>query len=277
MDEDNSPAAVDAEDVKTADAAIADDMAKEDTQQTSTEDSSTKETKDAGAKDDSKASDDKTEDGDTQDATDDDADADNKANDTKPTKDAAARKEQLKSEIRDLVSKRNELRDSITNENGKVYQPKTADELIADGMDASEARVKALEDRQELSEFNARVTDLQANLNVESLQVMTDYSMFDPRSPDYNEEFANQVGGLYEKSANIVRDPNTGLIVSANILPYDFYKGFAEAYQQGADTGTVKGQQAADKNEAAAEPTASSKPPTPKDDPFMKGLMPAKA
>lgn len=187
-------------------------------------------------------------------------------------KSAEARKEQLNTEIRDLVSKRNELRQEVAGVNAKVYQPQTAQELIDEGVDPAMARVEALEQRTQIAEFNAHVTDLNANLNIESLQVMSDFPVFNPDAPEYDKTLSERARSVFERAAAIQTDPQTGLIIQANVLPYDIYKAFAETSTSGAQTGSVKGQKAAEKMLAASESTTSSAPKAPKEDNFLKGL-----
>lgn len=272
------------EDVKAADAAIAADLAGEDEQQSSEEDSSTSEGADKGAKD-AEADEDKSSEteGDAESEAGDEPDESSETDETKDEsskpKGAQARKDQLRTEIRTLVGQRNNLRKEIESANGKVYVPKTQEELESEGMEPAEARVKALEERQELAEFNTKVSDLNANMDVESLQVMADFPMFDPGpegnpNPDFNESLAKLASKVYKQVAGVEVDENTNLVISARVLPYQFYQSFAQAYEMGAETGQTKGQREADENEAQAETRSSAKPPTPKEDPFLKGLQP---
>lgn len=189
-----------------------------------------------------------------------------------PKKGAEARKEQLQTEIRELVAKRNELRDEVTRINSEVYAPQSPEELVEQGMDPAMARVEALEQRTAMAEFNAHVTDLNANLNIEALQVMADFPVFNPDAPEYDKSLAERARAMYEKAADIKTDSQTGLIVEAKALPYEIYKTVAEIAQSGTQKGTIKGQQAADKNLAAADPVSVSAPAQPKEDLFLKGL-----
>ena len=94
--------------------------------------------------------------------------------DEQPKRGAEARKEALNNEIRDLVSRRNQIRDEITAKNAEVYNVPSVDDLIAQGVDPLEARVSAWEQKQEMDAYNTRVSDLNSNMNVESLQVLND-------------------------------------------------------------------------------------------------------
>ncbi len=192
--------------------------------------------------------------------------------DDQPKKNAETRKEELQTEIRDLVAKRNVLREEVEATNAKVYEPQTAEELIEQGMDPAMARVESLEQGQKMDKFNAHVTDLNANLNVESLQVMADFPIFNPDAPEYDKTLAETAKNVYQRAAQIQTDPNTGLVVQANVLPYEIYKAIADARTSGANQGAAKGQKAAEKMLASADTPSSSAPKQPKEDPFLKGL-----
>lgn len=189
-----------------------------------------------------------------------------------PKKTAEARKEQLSTEIRDLVSQRNKLRDDIARKNAEVYQPASLEQLQEQGMDEATARVTALEQRTQIAEFNARAADVTASLNTEALQVMHDFPVFDPESPQYDKGLSKLAEGIYTKAAGIQTDPKTGLIYDAAVMPYQIYRSIAQAHEAGASTGKVQGQRASEKMLAATETPTSVAPPTPKEDPFLSGL-----
>jgi len=188
-------------------------------------------------------------------------------------RDAESRKNDLSTEIRDLVSKRNVLRDEIASVNAEVYQPQTADDLIAEGEDPAMARVQALEQRTQMAEYNAAVTDLNANLSQQSLQVMHDFPQFDSSSPAYDEALSKRVSTIYQRVAGIQTDPNTGLTIAATVLPYDIYKEFAEIHASGAQNGKVSGQVAAEKMLANSETPSSAAPKRASVDNFRSGLL----
>lgn len=192
--------------------------------------------------------------------------------DDQPKKGAEARKEQLQTEIRNLVAQRNQQRQEIAEVNAKAYQPQTAQELVDEGLDPLDARIQAMEQRTQMAEYNAHVADLNANLNIESLQVMSDFPVFNPNAPEYNEGLAKLAADTYTRSAQTQTDPRTGMIIQANVLPYDIYKSFASAHASGAQNGQVKAQQSVEKMMAASDTPSSSAPKQEKVDPFLVGL-----
>lgn len=185
---------------------------------------------------------------------------------------AEERKQALSSEIRTLANQKTELRAEIASLNAQVYRAKTSEELQEEGLDPAMAEIEAMKQTQKMSDYNNYVTDLNANLNVESLQVLHDFPVYDPESSDYNAELATRAEAVYRKVANIQIDPKTKLVVQASVLPYDIYKAFAETHKSGATNGQVKGQKATEKMLAAAETPSSSAPKQPKEDPFLTGL-----
>ena len=134
------------------------------------------------------------------------------------------------------------------------------------------AEIQALRQENQMAAFNQHVSETNASLNTESLQLMADYPVFDSKSKQYNEHLATQVNALYQRVAGIETDQKTGLITNVQTLPYDFYKSFADIHSAGAQNGQVTGQRAAEKMLAAAETPSSTAPKPPKDDPFLAGL-----
>ena len=192
-------------------------------------------------------------------------------------KGAEARKEALQTEIRELVSRRNEIRKEIADELAKSYRTETPEELEEQGLSPEEAEKEILRQENEMLKFNTHVADLNNTLNIEALQVMQDFPVFDPDSSSYDKDLADRVRGLYERAAQTQIDEKTGLVISSNLPPYEFYKAFAETHQSSGEKsrvqGQIDGQKAADKELAAAEVPSSTAPKTQKQDPFLKGLL----
>lgn len=269
-----------------------------DSKQTTTEDSSSKETKDANStltdqeqadkeiaqdlSNDEEADDTQDEDeADDTDETDDEnqeeEDDESESDAQEHAKGAEARKQALQTEIRELVAKRNELRQEVEQTNSQAYRTETPEELVEQGLSQEEAENEALRQEMQMREFNTHVADLNANLNLEALQVMQDFPVFDPDSSDYDSDFSAKVRTLYEQAAQPKVDRRTGLVVQSNIAPYEFYKAFAdtrtESGTQSRVEGQIEGQKAADKQLAAAETPSSTAPRTKKTDPFLAGLL----
>lgn len=181
--------------------------------------------------------------------------------DAPKAKSAEARKEALNLEIRDLVSKRNELKGQVEAANATAgYRAQTPEELIEAGYDPTEARLLAMEQRGEMAEYNAKVTELTTSLEIEARQVMTDFPIFNPDAPEYNAAIATRAAEFFKKNSGIQYDDKTGYPTQANLLPYDVYKQFADVYTESTKSAQVAGQRAAERNLAASETPSVAAP-----------------
>jgi hypothetical protein len=185
-----------------------------------------------------------------------------------PLSKADERKQQLNTEIRDLVSQRNALKDEVSKANAEVYQPATEDELVQEGLSATDAKVEALRQRIEVKDFNDRVADAQLTIESESQRVLSDFPMFNPDNKEvFNEEMANEAATLLE--ANLIRDPNTGQVIGSNVSPYQLYKTLARASGISEAKGQIRGQQATERMLANADTASSAAPPKKAVDPVI--------
>jgi hypothetical protein len=226
-------------------------------QEPTTEESSTEETTEPEAEE--------TEDGEPSEEPD-----ETEESDDKPSK-AEERKQQLNTEIRDLVTQRRELMSEVERLNSQVYAPQSVDEIMAqEGISQAEARIAAMEQRQELAEYNTQVAEAQLVIGSQSDRVLRDFPMFNPDSPEFNSAIADRAAS--QLSQAILRDPNTGAVTGSNIDIYNYYETLAAAATATATENQLKGQRNAEQMAANAEPSSSAVPATPIDDPFLAGL-----
>lgn len=185
--------------------------------------------------------------------------------DVQPQGKAEERKAQLNTEIRDLVSQRNALRTEVEKINSEYYQPATADELVATGMDPVEAKVTALEQKQEVADYNNRVTDAQLTIESEAQRVLREFPVFDEGSKDYNKTLADEAAELFNDS--LIHDENTGQVIGSNLSTYKLYKALATSHGISAQAGQLQGQKATEDMMARADttPSASAAKPVVKD------------
>lgn len=186
----------------------------------------------------------------------------------KPLGKADERKAQLNSEIRDLVSQRNALKEQVAKANAEVYQVATEDELMEDGLSVTDAKVEALRQQIEMKDYNEKVADAQLTLSTESERVLKDFPIFDPDSELYEKELAESASELLE--SNLITDPNSGQIIGSNVSPYKLYKTLATAQGISTVKGQLKGQKDTEKMLANADSTASTAPTKKTVDPLME-------
>ena len=187
-----------------------------------------------------------------------------------PKSKAEQRKEQLNGEIRDLVSEKNQLKDEIEKLNTQVYQPQTAEELEEEGYSPEEARVRALEQKLELKDYNERVVSAQVGLAQEAQRIEREFPIFNPDSPEYDQDVASQAAELLQASLDY--DPNTGQVIGSRSSPYKLYKTLAGAYQKSNVSGQVKGQKEAVRRMAKADTPTSAPVKETKKDPILEAL-----
>ena len=199
-----------------------------------------------------------------------------KAEETKPTK-AEERKLKLSSEIRELVAKKNELKKQVEKANSEVYHAATPDELTdtvnpdtGENYTKLEAKVEAQRQSAEMERYNNQVADAQLTIEAESQKVLSDFTIFNPDSEDYDKELADEAGSLLQ--ANLITDPETGQVIGSNVSPYQLYKTIARAAGVSAAKGQIKGQAAAEKMLANADSNSNAAPPKEKKDPLMDML-----
>lgn len=185
----------------------------------------------------------------------------------KPQGKAEQRKTQLNAEIRDLVAQKNALKSDIEKINAEYYQPATEDQLVAEGMSPTDARVEALSQRLEVKDYNDRVADAQLTIESESQQVLREFPVFNPDSPEYNKDLAAQGAELFNDS--LIRDENTGQVIGSNLSVHKLYKALATSYNSSAQAGRLKGQQDTEKMLARADNAGGAAPKMEKKDPIL--------
>ena len=222
--------------------------------------------------DDSEEIDDSTENG--KDASTDDSDESTEETSHEELSPAEKRKEQLNSEIRDLVSQRNQLRAQVEEQNAQVYHVPSEEELqdqvnpeTGEYYTTVEARLARMEQQQQLDKYNERIAEAQLTVSTEAQRALQDFPIFDSQSKEYNAEIAAQADQILQ--ANLVQDPNTGQIVGTRVSPYQLYKSFADVWQKSQTAGAVKGQKAAEQMLSRADTPSGRTVATAKKDAFL--------
>jgi hypothetical protein len=189
---------------------------------------------------------------------------------TKPPTKAEERKTQLNTEIRDLVAQRNTLRTEVEKANAEVYQPATEQELVDEGMSATDAKVEAMRQNLEVRDYNERVAEAQLTIESESNRILQDFAWANPNSGEdvYKKELAEEAAALLQ--SNLITDPNTGQVIGSNISPYQLYKTLDRASGISAVQGQIQGQQAAEQQLANVDAAGSAAPPKKKADPLAQ-------
>lgn len=194
--------------------------------------------------------------------------ADKPTEEDKPKRGAEPRKEELNTEIRDLVARRNALRESVARTNSEAYQPATEKELVDEGMSATDAKVEALRQTIEVKDYNDKVADAQLTIESEANRVMEDFAWANPNSEQFNKELSTEAAQLLQ--ANLIIDTNTSQVIGSNISPYQLYKTLNSAAGISAVQGKIEGQKATETMLANTDTASSAAPPKKAENPLTK-------
>ena len=182
-------------------------------------------------------------------------------------------KNKAENRIRTLVSEKRELQRQVEQLNAQVYKPQTVEQLQEQGLEETDAKIEAMRQEQTIEKYNQHVVELTNDLNMESMQVLYDFPVFNPESKDYDADFAKMASEQYLEVSGIQTDPKTGQIVKANVLPYKFYETLSKIHERGAQRGQINGKKAAEKQLAAADTTGNSTTQKATSDPIMDILL----
>lgn len=143
---------------------------------------------------------------------------------------------------------RQRTRQQIAQQLDQHYGPKTAEQLVEEGLTPEQAAIQALNQKVEFGEQRAQVIELNSNLRNDALEIQNKFPIFRPfnedgtKNPDYDPEFTQMVDEQYLVAARVQTDPETGIVLNAEVPVYDFYQKMAGIYSRGASKGTQQGQ-----------------------------------
>jgi hypothetical protein len=180
-------------------------------------------------------------------------------------------------QIRDLVAARNAIRAQVEKANADAYQVQTDQDLLGqinpetgDYYNPLEAKVAAMQQSQEISAYNNQVAEAQLTLSSEAVRAVTEFPMFDEKSPQYNATIAKQADAILQ--SNLVYDQNTGQIIGSHTSPYQLYKTIADTARVSAENAQIQGQRATETMLKNADETANAPVKVLKKDEFMQGF-----
>lgn len=186
-----------------------------------------------------------------------------------PTEDPANKEEAPKVDpdrARQEYLNRQRTKQNVQQQIDQIYAPKTEEELVEEGLSRGDAQIQALREEMAFKEQRAQIAEMNAGLQVDAVNVLNDFPIFNPDSPEYDEAFTNMVQQQYQTAARLQADQN-GIVLNAEVPLYDFHKQMADIYSRGRSNGAQKGQQDALQVLAAVEnPGGSSSANNPSSD-----------
>lgn len=193
-------------------------------------------------------------------------DTDEESTDTQegPHTKADQRKEQLNTEIRDLVAQRNQLKAQVEQFNAEAYKVPSVDDLqneinpdTGEYYTALEAKLNRMEQQQQLREYTEQITENQLTISTEAQRALQEFPMFDSNSPEYNPDIAAQADAILQ--ANLEYDQKTGQIIGSRISPYQLYKSYDVATKATARKAQIQGQKSVEKMMATSDISTGGK------------------
>ena len=193
------------------------------------------------------------------------SDASEGEQDNRPAKGAEQRKQQLNTEIRNLVAEKNALERSVAELNRQKYQIASKDDLptveqIMEQVNEEtgeyftrteaqllllQAQIELGEQERELDAYNKQIVDNTMALKEEVGQTLKEFPMFDSSSDQYDENLAVAADKILD--ASLIRDSQTGRVIGCRISPYELYSTIANAALAGKTQGEVASRKATQK------------------------------
>jgi hypothetical protein len=144
---------------------------------------------------------------------------------------------------REAYLNRQRTRQQVEQQLDQGYGPKTAEEFQDEGLNAAEAQIAALRAEMAYEKQRTQIAEMNAGLQAEAVNVINDFNVFNPKSPDYDPDFTKEVEAAYKTAARIQTDEETGIILNAEVPLYPFYQRMARIYTRGAARGGEQAQQ----------------------------------
>lgn len=148
-------------------------------------------------------------------------------------------------------------RQNVLKQVDDAYGPKTIEDLQAEGLEGTDARIEALRQEMQFEKTKNYIADLNTGLKQDAEQVLRDHPVFDESSKNYDPEFTKEVQEAYKQAARLQYDDN-GIVINAELGLADFYSRMAKIREGGSQKGQVAGQQDALKMLSRTEPTGST-------------------
>lgn len=158
------------------------------------------------------------------------------------TDDAAAIKARNEAYARQRIQERQRVKQQVERQVDQTYGPKTEEDLINEGYSEQQAQILALREEMNYKEQRTQIAELNAGLQVETVNVVNDFPVFNPNSEDYDKEFAEMVANQYKVAARLQTDENN-IVINAEVPLYDFYQQMANIRSQAASKFQQQGQQ----------------------------------
>lgn len=144
---------------------------------------------------------------------------------------------------REAYLNRQRTRQQVSQQLDQTYGPKSEEDLVAEGMNQRDAQIEAIRQEMAYKEQRTQIAELNAGLQAEAVNVINDFGVYNPKSPDFDADFTKEVEAAYKTAARLETDEQSGIILNAEVPLYDFYQRMARIYGRGASKGSERTQQ----------------------------------
>jgi hypothetical protein len=178
--------------------------------------------------------------------------------------------EQREAEIAKLKSQETqfateqELLNEVNPETGEYYTPQEVERLAF--AQSREQQAQSVSQQR----YQLEVQQSQQTLASEAEQALSEFPIFDDKSPDYNPALTAQADELLKQS--LVFDQN-GTLIGSNLSPYKLYKSLADATKANAPVYQAQAQKSVERMTANADVgSGASQATKTKVDPMMEAF-----
>ncbi len=138
---------------------------------------------------------------------------------------------------------RQRTKQQVASQIDEKYAPQTEEQLIDQGLDPADARYQALREEINFKEQRTQIAELNSTMAIDAVNVTSDFAVYNPKSPEYDEAFTKEVEEAYRTAARLKTDEENNIVLNAEVPLYDFYQRMANIYSRGASKGSKEGQQ----------------------------------
>ena len=121
-----------------------------------------------------------------------------------------------------LANENRDLKEKLKNV--EALQVPSKEDYLEDGQDEIQAEISALKAQNAQRDAVDTVVSLNNAIDNDLANMKHEFPMLDPKSKEYNAEFAKSILSQYDADTNAQYDTDTGLMLSTAQLPYQYVK-----------------------------------------------------
>lgn len=156
-----------------------------------------------------------------------------------------------------LANENRELKDHVKQL--EALKVPTEEDYIDSGMDATEAKLSALEANLQQRDAVESIVNLNQSVESDLEQTMREYPQLDPQSKQFNEKLASSVMAQYDRDSGAEYD-QSGIMIRTSQLPYEYIKDKMNLVGMASAQAKVEAQKNVESMVAHADTPSSTAP-----------------